>query len=89
MQYAELLTELYQRFKIDNAYSLWNIIESGGILQGSTLGGLLFNFCFCFVCDLSWSTVETMIISHANGNAPYTIGASSEEILTTPITAAP
>ena len=86
MQYAELLTELHQRFKIDNAYSLWNIIESGGILQSSTLRGLLFNI---FVCDLSWSIVETMIISHANGNAPYTIGASSEEILTTPITAAP
>ena len=86
MQYAELLTELHQRFKIDNAYSLLNIIESGGILQSSTLGGLLFNI---FVCDLSWSVVETMIISHANGNAPYTIGASSEEILTTPITAAP
>ena len=64
------LTGTYQIVKINNSYSLWNLIKYG-VPQGSILGPILFNI---FLCNMLFmiDTIDTA--SYADHNTPYSVG---------------
>ena len=66
------LTDMYQRLKINNSYSLWDLSKPG-MSQGSILGPILFNI---FLCDMLFMVDNIDIASYADDNTLYSVGKS-------------
>ena len=72
------LTDRYQRVKINNSYSLWNLIKHG-VSQGSILGPILFNI---FLCDMFVMIDNIDIASYADDNTRNSVGKSQCDLET-------
>ena len=64
------LTDIYQKLKINNSCSLWNLIKHG-VSQGSILGPKLFNI---FLCDMFFMVYNIDIVSYADNNTNQSVG---------------
>lgn len=70
------LTDWYQRFKVNNCYSLWNLIKCG-VPQGSTLGLILIGV---FLCYMFFLVDSVYIASYADDTTPCTFGKNDCEV---------
>ena len=71
---SSYLTEGKQRFEMNSQFSSWLDIVAG-VPHGSILGPLLFNL---FLCDMFLFCND---IDFADGNTPYCIGKTPEEVI--------
>ena len=75
---SDYLSNKKQTTKIENTYSTWLNIISGGP-QGSILGPLLFNV---FLADLLFAVNDISIVSYADGNTPHMIANNVGDLIT-------
>ena len=73
----EYLSNRTQRVKLNETFSSWRDIEYG-VLQGSTVGPLLFNI---HLCDLFYFLDNLDIASYADDTTLYTVKANNESVL--------
>ena len=71
------LTERMQRVKMNDQFSSWLDIVVG-VPQGPILGPLLFNI---FFCDMFLFCNDIEFASYGDGNTPYCIEKTSEEVI--------
>ena len=73
----DYLSNRKQRVKLNETFSSWRDIEYG-VLQGSTVGPLLFNI---HLCDLFYFLDNLDIASYADDTTLYTVKANNESVL--------
>ena len=70
----QYLSNRKQRFKVNNAYSLWKEIFHG-IPQGSNLGPLIFNI---ILCGLFYFLEEEAVASYPDDTTPYSANKTND-----------
>ena len=71
------LSNRKERTKVNNTYSTFSDIIFG-VLQGSTLGPLLFNI---YICDMFYDNTDCDIASYADDNTPYCSSFSLDKVI--------
>ena len=66
-----------QRTRIGLSCGTWEDITSSGVLQGSILGPLLFNFLY----DLFYEYENNFFADYVDDTSPYTVGDNTTEVL--------
>ena len=66
-----------QRTRIGLYCGTWEDITSSGVLQGSMLGPLLFNFLY----DLFYEYENNFFADYVDDTSPYIVGDNTTEVL--------